>query len=123
MQERLSVLKESGLITKSIYEKLNNLIDGYQSEYNIKLTEENAAMMITHLSQAMMRVEKDEKINEPDTVIVEELKNSEYYLKMEEMYEKTCEMLDFKFPPEEKWFVFVHVGKIIMTENIMQEGE
>jgi transcriptional regulatory protein LevR len=118
MEERLSILRESGLITKSIYDKLNNMIDGYQSEYHVKLTEENAAMMITHLSQAMMRVEKDEKINEPDSLIVEELMKSEYYLKMEEMYQKTCEMLDFEFPPEEKWFVFVHIGKIIMAENI-----
>ncbi|WZL82308.1 PRD domain-containing protein [Vallitaleaceae bacterium 9-2] len=118
MEERLNVLREAGLITENIYEKLNNMIVGYKRTYNIELTEDNASMMITHLSQAMMRVERNEKINEPDQGIVDELMNSEHYAKMEEMYKGTCAMLDFEFPPEEKWFVFVHIGKIIITETI-----
>lgn len=119
MEERLSILRESGLITVDVYNKLEHMIEGYKNVYGIELTEENASMMITHLSQAMMRVLTGDEINEPDPMIVDELKNSEYYLKMEEMYKETCTMLDFEFPKDEKWFVFVHIGTLIITENIV----
>lgn len=117
MEERLNILKESGLITNEIFIKLKNMIEGFKNEYQIALTEDNAGMMITHLSQAMMRVNNGEKIKTPDSFVVDEIKSNENYQIMIDMYKKICEFLDFEFPSYEKWFVYVHIGNILMKEK------
>ncbi|PKM49297.1 MAG: hypothetical protein CVV02_16780 [Firmicutes bacterium HGW-Firmicutes-7] len=115
--ERLNILMESRQITEVVYDKLLKMIKIYPKECGIALTEENAAMMVTHIAQAIMRVEKGEKINEPDSLIIEQIKNDLQFIRMSQIYDKTCLLLDVHFPAEEKWFVLVHMGNLIHFDN------
>jgi len=117
LTERLNILLESGQITELVYNKLLKMIKAFPIKFGIELTEENGAMMITHIAQAIMRVEKGEKINEPDPLIIEQLKNEGQYMKMSDIYDKTCLLLEMDFPAYEKWFVLVHLGKLIHPDN------
>ncbi len=113
IKERIIILNESNQIDDDVRQRLIKLVTDFEKELNIKLDEENSSMFITHLAVAMTRTKESNTVNMPDEDLITELKESENYVKMNNLYVKLCDFMDFKFPEEEKWFILVHLNGLL----------
>ncbi|MBQ6820268.1 MAG: PRD domain-containing protein [Clostridium sp.] len=109
---RLDILKKSGMLSESNYNKVIKVIEYFHKVKNMKLVEENSSMFITHLCSALERIDKNENVN----VIDEEVLNA---LKLEEKYIESMELVkDLKgflgeIPKEEVDFIVMHVCTLL----------
>ena len=48
-EPRLTILHQAGMLSEEDYRKVQDVIRFFQEKYGLRLTEENASAMITHL--------------------------------------------------------------------------
>lgn len=106
---RLQVLKEADMISEDTYEGVIRVIAMFENEYNIKLTEENASMLITHLCIACERIRKGEFVEEIDDFIYEEIRKNMYFEKAEQALKNMDKELQLEIPEREKPFIIMHL--------------
>lgn len=109
---RLNIFKDSGMLSEKNYNKVLNVIKYFDEVKNIKLVEENSAMFITHLCEALGRIDKNEIVNNIDMEILDSLKLEENY--NEAMY-LVKDLKDFlgEIPREEVNFLVMHICTLL----------
>lgn len=106
---RLDILKQANQIDEDIYSKLKAVIKMIDSKYGIKLNEENGAMLITHLSVALMRIKNQQLANNADEEIFNEIKCSEFFNMSNEVIEDIQNVIQMEIPECEKNFILMHL--------------
>ena len=113
LKDRVDILLETKLITEEVYKLLLEIIKKLEDEYDIKLTEENGGMFITHLSAAITRIKKGEPINELDEAIINEIKADESYFKAKMITDNIKRICELEFPLGEEIFIITHICSIL----------
>ncbi|MDU1912437.1 PRD domain-containing protein [Fusobacterium sp.] len=116
LQTRLEILNSSKAITDCTKEVMLNVIQMFKKIHEIELTEENGAMLITHLSMAIMRVKNNEPVKTIDEDVFKETLESEHIEKANLIYEDLSKVLDVTLPENEKKYMLVNI--CVILENI-----
>ncbi|MDF2880296.1 MAG: hypothetical protein K0R54_853 [Clostridiaceae bacterium] len=106
---RLDILKQANQIDEDIYNKLKDVIKMIEHNHGIKLNEENGAMLITHLSVALMRIKNQQLVNNADEEIFNEIKCSEFFNSSNEVIEDIQGIIHMEIPECEKDFIIMHL--------------
>lgn len=115
---RLNILKDAGQIDESVYNNILDIITCIDDKWNIKLTEENGAMLITHLSVALQRIKNGGDVDEAGEEIINELKGNKYYIKTLEVISCIEKVININIPEKEKVFIIMHLCVLFKNENI-----
>lgn len=118
LNNRLSILKDAGQIDEDIYRKVLDIISMFKEKWNIKLTEENGAMLITHLSVALQRIKKGERVDNTDEDMIIQLTNNKYYTKALECVKDIENLINMNITENEKIFIVMHVCVLFENELI-----
>lgn len=113
LQTRLEILNVSGAITDCTKDVMLNVINMFNEKHNIELTEENGAMMVTHLSMAIMRVKNNEPVKTIDEEVFRETLESEHIERANLIYDDLSEVLDITLPEDEKKYMLVNICVIL----------
>lgn len=114
---RLNILKEAGQISEDTFNILKKVILMIRDKWNIQLTEENGAMLITHLSVALERIKKGEIIEGIDSEIYEQIKSHPMYKKCTEVLKNIEEESNIKIPENEQTFIMMHLCTLFETNK------
>lgn len=106
---RLDLLKQANQIDEDIYCNLKEVIEMINQKHGIKLNEENGAMLITHLSVALMRIKNQQLVNNADEEIFNEIKCSEFFNSSNEVIEDIQNVIHMEIPECEKSFILMHL--------------
>lgn len=117
LQTRLGILCSTGTISNETREVMLNVIKMFQEKYQIILTEENGAMMTTHLSMAITRVKNNEPVKVINEEVYQEILESEFLEKAQEIYKDLENILDVKLPEDEKKYMLVNICTILDIIN------
>ncbi len=117
LKARLEILYSTGTINIETKEVMLNVIKTFQEKHQIILTEENGAMMITHLSMAVTRVKNNEPVKEINDEVYQEILESEFLKKSQEIYKDLETILDVKLPENEKKYMLVNICTILDIIN------
>lgn len=113
---RLELLTTGQVIDEMTKNTMLAIIDLFNEQWGIILTEDNAQMYITHFSRALMRIKKSEPVERIDQDIYQEALDSTYFQQAEEMLVVLENKLDFTLPEDEKKYIVLNHCMIL--ENI-----
>ena len=109
---RLGILKDAGQLSQENYDKIIEVINYFDKEKGIKLSEDNAAMFITHLASALKRIGENNIVEEMD-------KQVKTALELEHKYDegvkvtKELEKILGDIPKSEFDFLVMHVCSLV----------
>ncbi len=109
MKEYISILREANLIDKDIEEKLYKIVDTLKIKWNIVLSEEKGGTMLSHLGRALVRIKNGEEILGLNDDILEEIKQSENYKKVLDIYRDIEEILKVTMSKEEASYMYANI--------------
>ena len=117
LNERITMMRETGIITDTTVEKITVIQNMLLTEHNIELTEENAAPFITHVALAFERLKKGEEIDAMDDFIVDEIKASEDYSFSLQIANYICAMNtgDAALPESERICIIIHFINVLAS--------
>lgn len=111
LKKKLELLKESNVISNQVYECVIEIMDKIivENDYDKNKYE----MFILHMAMALSRVfNGDDNIN-MDDCIWNDIKNSEYFEKTDELYKKICKKISRSFPEGEKKYIYLHLNNLM----------
>jgi transcriptional antiterminator len=114
---RLNILKDAGQISEETFEALKRVIDIFRNKYGIVLTEENGAMLITHLSVAFERIKKGEIIEGIESEIYNEIRNHQEFNKAKEMIGQIMGVANTEIPESEETFIMMHLCTLLQENK------
>jgi PRD domain. len=109
LNTRLQILRDAGQISKENYEAMLDVINMFDSKWGIKLTEENGAMFITHLTVAFQRIVSDETIDGLNENAYREIRENANYGKCKEALKDVERKIGLKIPENEESFLMLYL--------------
>jgi len=115
LEPRLAILRQGGLLNDENTRRVQDIIAFLQEQYNLELTEDNAAAFITHLCEALERISRGEEIGElaPDVYVA---------AKSEPVFDKALQLsLELQkrhpaLPDSELRFITMHMGALLVVD-------
>lgn len=124
LNNRLIILRDSGQIDEEIYDKTLSIISLFKHKWNIGLTEENGAMLITHLCIALQRVKNNCPAEKNDEELYKEVKLNQHFEICEKAFNDIMEEINMDITESEKSFLMMHLCVLFEKENILEsKGE
>lgn len=117
LKVRLDILNGAGAICDKTKKVMCGVIEMFDEKHNIVLTEENGAMMVTHLSMAIMRVRKNEPVKSIDEEVFSETLESEHIERAHIIYRDLADVLDIELPEDEKKYMLVNICVILENDS------
>ncbi|MBB6697909.1 PRD domain-containing protein [Clostridium algidicarnis] len=117
LMTRLVILKDAGQIDQNIQEDIIKIIDMFDEKYNIKLTEENASMLITHLAISFKRIKIGETVNPIEEIMYEEIRADKNYKKAEAIFKDMEVTIGKSINDNEKGFIIMHLCSLLHNED------
>jgi len=108
-------LRQGGLLNDENYVLVQDIIAFLRVQYNLDLTEDNAASFITHICAALERISRGEKIEEMDPDVYETAKS-------ELVFDKALQLvLELQkrhpvLPDSELKFITMHICALLMVD-------
>jgi len=109
LDERLIILRDAEQIDEDIYEKSIKIISMFNTRWNIELTEENGAMLITHLCIALQRVKNNSTVEEIDEDIYGEVKLNHNFETCKRVLKDIKNEINMDIPESEQSFILMHL--------------
>ena len=113
LMERIELLKEYGRMDETSYQDILFILDLFKENYRIELTEDNAGVMITHMSSAFYRNVTGEEINALDAGILEEIKQIPEYPKAKQILDSIIEGIENALSQKERDYFLVHICNLL----------
>ena len=76
-------------------------------------------MLVTHVAAALKRQKDGEEIDPIDAGVLEDVKSSEVYPEAKKIQEDVIAAMEHKLPEDEKDFILVHVGGLLMNPDVI----
>lgn len=105
---RLELLLTGKVIDRHTHDQMVDLIEIFDQEWQIKLTEENGQMYITHFAKALMRVKENATVDKLDATVYDEFETSKYFVKANEIYEVLNKKLALNLPEAELQYILMN---------------
>lgn len=110
---RLNILKEAGQIDDSIYKNIMDIIELFKNNYGIELTEENGAMLITHLSVALKRIKENQLVETMEEELYSEISSDCNFEQAEKIFSQIEQNIKVEIPHCEKTFIMMHLCALL----------
>jgi len=107
--ERLGILLEGNVISARVEALVRRVISRLEDRWQIKLTEEKGGRMVTHLSMALMRIERDEKIEAPQKYILEEFNSLDVFPLSQNIVNDLMVWTPMDLPKAEQDYLIVNI--------------
>lgn len=117
LKERLEILVAGDLLEEELKNKLESLLNDFELSYQVELNNDNAAMLVTHLPMALMRIKRGEAVEDLNEAVLAELKAEEFYNDCLEFIEKIEEETKVEIPEGEKNYLVLHFCNLIKQER------
>ncbi|MDR1893421.1 MAG: PRD domain-containing protein [Spirochaetales bacterium] len=113
LEERLAILVNGGVISPAAENTVRRIIDRFDRQWRIKLTEENGGRLITHLAGALMRQETESPVNPLAREHFEEFKASPYFEKARAITGDLFSHVSLDLIEEEQDYLIIHICLIL----------
>ncbi len=120
-EERLQLYTEGGMITAKDVKVIHEIIDMFEKEYGIVLTEENAGVFIAHLCAAFGRNVSKEKIPPVSKDMMQELVTLESYPKSLEILDRLRQITNGSLNSTEEEYALLHINNLLATVKVNQK--
>lgn len=117
LKERLEILVAGDLLTEELKNKLESLLTDFEASYQIELNNDNAAMLVTHLPMALMRIKRGEAVEDLNEAVLTELKAEEFYTDCLDFIEKIEVETGIEIPEGEKNYLVLHFCNLIKQQR------
>lgn len=115
LDERLDVLQQCGFFDEAGRRDLEAAASVLVAECGVSRTDEHVATLITHVAAAFKRSADGEKINPIGSDILAEVRESAIAEEAARIQGLVLGAMDTKLSDDEKDFVLVHVGGLLMS--------
>lgn len=109
---RLKLFLDNDQICNENYEAMIKVISMFDIKWNIKLTEENGAMFITHLTMAYERIKKGNAIHTMDAMAYNEILQNRNIDKSKKALNDIMKEVNIDMPDSEKQFLLLYLCTI-----------
>ncbi len=116
--ERLTILMESGQISKQTINRLLEVLSYLKYQKNIELTEDNGSMFITHLAIALERIKKSESLPAMDSEMLSQLMDDCNYNEAELLFNDIQAIVTTSISPEEKTYIMLHLCILLKNKEV-----
>ena len=120
-EERLRLYTEGGMINDNDVKVVHEIIEMFEKEYGIVLTEENAGMFIAHLCAAFGRNVSKEKIPPVSKDMMQELVTLESYPKSLEILDRLRQITKGSLNSTEEEYALLHINNLLATVKVNQK--
>jgi transcriptional regulatory protein LevR len=117
LELRLTLLRDGGQISLKTYQGISDAIDWFSEKHAIILTEENAAMFVTHLAIALERVSKAEPVAALDAMLLAEIVQNPHYADAQALATGLEKLWGVSFPESELGFIWLHLCTLLNQEG------
>lgn len=114
MKERLNILLENNVISKSAYDLTIAIFTEYFESK--ELSEEKLNLFFTHLAMALGRLENGNPIDYLDENLYGEVKSSENFEEVKDFWEKISKEKNFELAESENGYIHLHLCNIFNKE-------
>ena len=115
IMERVNMLKDCDMINEEAYSDILSIINIFKEDFSIILDEDNAGVMITHMSMAFRRNETKEKIEPIGRDTYNQAVELEEYQKASEILDKIEQATKNELSNDEKEFFIVHICTLLLN--------
>ena len=119
--ERLDLYKEGGMISDADIEDINAVVELFQKDYGVVLSEENAGMFIAHLCAAYGRLLTGEDVDKLPIEVVTELESLDTYEESKEILKKVMDATKNPLNETEQAYALLHINNLIA--QFKEQGE
>lgn len=120
--DRLIILRDAKQIDEDIYNKMLRIMFIFNDKWGIELTEENGAMLITHLCIALQRIKHKDLVESVNEDIYDEVMKNNYYDKCRQAIKEIEHVVGVAIPDCEKNFIIMHLCVLFEKEDICSDN-
>lgn len=117
LKQRLEILVEGDQLEAELKDKTESLLEKFELDFNIELKNKNAAMLVTHLPMALMRIKNGEEVEDLNEMVLAELKNEEFYSDCMNFIDQIETKTEIEIPTGEKNYLALHFCNLIKKER------
>ncbi len=117
LKERLKILVAGEQLDADLKVKIESLLEKFESDFELEMNNENAAMLVTHLPMALMRIKRGEEVEDLNEIVLKELKKEEYYSPCLGFIKKIEAETEIEIPAGEKNYLALHFCNLIKQER------
>lgn len=121
LYQRLDLLLAAGQINPTIKEAVVGFGLTVEKKFQLRITEENAAMLITHLAMALARIFRGEVVEGLPEEALAELRNERAYQEVPSLYLELEKKLALSIPEAEKNYITLHT--CVLVANCLNKNE
>ena len=110
--ERLDILLEANIISATVREKSEAVIDKFIAISNV-FDQEKMEVFCVHLAIMLSRVEKDECEAGVDENIVAEIKQNANYVEASKILDEVKDLIQVKIPDGEEILLLIHICNLL----------
>ncbi|MEE8681030.1 MAG: PRD domain-containing protein [Olsenella sp.] len=119
LEQRIEILQQSGFFDESGRKDIEAMIRVLTEKYGFPRNDETLGVLVTHVAAALKRQKDGEEIDPIDAGVLEDVKSSEVYPEAKKIQEDVIAAMEHKLPEDEKDFILVHVGGLLMNPDVI----
>lgn len=116
-ENRLTILKLAGQIGDNSIELATRVLVALKSEHDISLTEQNGAMLITHIVMANERVISGNVVEPLANIIKEQLNNDPNIARAKLVTNTVVKEFGTDFDEVERDYILMHICNLVGSPN------
>ena len=110
---RLDLLVNAKEIDEAVRDAVIELVQAVEKRYSLTITEDNGAMLVSHLAMALGRIKRGEELEPIDEDIFAEVKQTQTYRELHELYLPLEKRLQITLHQTEKDFLALHLCALV----------
>lgn len=118
LKNRLEIMKSANLLTQENEDLILKMIDMFNTKYNIKLSEENGSMLITHIVMYLKRIGDNEIVEPLDKDSIDEILASDKYKLANEILSDIEKQIFLFININEKAYILLHLINLLEHEEV-----
>lgn len=118
LKNRLEIMKSANLLTQENEDLILKMIDMFNTKYNIKLSEENGSMLITHIVMYLKRIGDNEIVEPLDKESIDEILASDKYKLANEILSDIEKQIFLFININEKAYILLHLINLLEHEEV-----
>ncbi|HEY3987083.1 PRD domain-containing protein [Cedecea sp.] len=109
MEDRLNLLCDAGVIDQDICDGMKVVVTQLETHWAIPLQNEQGAMAITHMANALMRSRRGEEVGPLDDELLEEIKTDSVFGEVEQAHYSLLAPFNVKLHPNEEGYLLANL--------------
>lgn len=118
LKNRLEIMKSANLLTQENENLILKMIEIFHTKYNIKLSEENGSMLITHIVMYLKRIGDNEIVESLDKDSIDEILASDKYKLANEILSDIEKQILLFINSNEKAYILLHLINLLEHEEV-----